>query len=144
MAEEDVENRERLSEAMEDRRIELGMSWADVADEARISIAHLRRIRTGHATLTPLAARKIEKGLRWKAGSVRDILAGAKGRGLETLGAGAGESDPRHPVELPGDVKLTDLPAWEAHLWQTPQLSVHQRRLLIELAHEIEARLPQS
>lgn len=127
---------------MEDRRIELGMSWADVADGARISIAHLRRIRTGHATLTPLAARKIEKGLRWKAGSVRDILAGGKGRGLEARETG-GPAEPGGPVEVPDDVRPADLPAWEAHLWQTPQLSVHQRRLLIELAHEIESRLSQ-
>jgi transcriptional regulator with XRE-family HTH domain len=136
---EDVEDRERLSEAMEDRRIELGMSWADVADEAKISIAHLRRIRTGHATLTPLAARKIEKGLRWKAGSVRDILGGQTAR--ETGGRLDSTWTSDGMVEIPDDVRLADLPAWEAHVWRTPQLSVHQRRLLIDFMHDVQARL---
>jgi len=120
---------------MEDRRIEFGMSWADVAEEAKISIAHLRRIRTGHATLTPLAARKIEKGLRWKPGSVRDILAGQMAR--ET----GGPAETGSPVEIPVDIQLAGLPDWEAHLWQTPQLSVHQRRLLIEFIHDVQTRL---
>jgi hypothetical protein len=53
----------------------------------------------------------------------------------------AGATTPAEPAEIPDDVALDELPPWEAHLWRTPQLSAHQRRILIEITRELDRRL---
>lgn len=40
-------------------------------------------------------------------------------------------------VFVPGDLVLGELEPWEAHLWHTPQLSVDDRRTLIEIERRI-------
>jgi transcriptional regulator with XRE-family HTH domain len=66
-----------LAERMDDRRAELGMTWDEVAAAGGISVATLRRVRRG-APVTADNVVKIERGLKWPAGSVRSALAAAE------------------------------------------------------------------
>ncbi|MCA1570808.1 MAG: helix-turn-helix transcriptional regulator [Chloroflexi bacterium] len=70
--------RERLADLMEERRVELGLRWVDVAEAAGITAETLRQVRSGHADIRPLTARAIEQGLRWKLGSIKAVLAGGE------------------------------------------------------------------
>lgn len=119
MAAEDAAERSRLSAVMEARRLELDLSWDKVAKRAGLSIAHLRRVRGGDVALTAKAKWKIEQALRWNRGSIDLVLAG---------------KDPEPAADPP---VADDLEPWEAHLWQTPQLSEAARRRLIDLARTL-------
>lgn len=137
MAAEDAAVRSRLSTAMEARRLELDLSWDRVAKDADISIAHLRRVRAGEVTLTAKAKEKIERALRWHPGSIDLVLAGKDAEPAADPGVIA---EPNGPAEIPADVTLDDLEPWEAHLWQTPQLSVSDRRSVVELVRGLRGR----
>jgi transcriptional regulator with XRE-family HTH domain len=67
---------ERLDAAIADRRLELGLSWKEVAQAADISEATLRAIRNGANEPSALTARGIERALGWTAGSVERVLDG--------------------------------------------------------------------
>ena len=66
---------DRLDRAMEERRLDLDLSWNDVASEAKLSPATLRAIRRGNSQPEPLTKRRIEKVLRWASGSIDAIYA---------------------------------------------------------------------
>ncbi|WP_309095292.1 helix-turn-helix transcriptional regulator [Streptomyces sp.] len=66
----------RLDDAMNQRRLELGLQWRDLAAAAGISYEALRAIRRGTSRPADLTARKLEEALRWEPGSVRAALAG--------------------------------------------------------------------
>ena len=66
----------RLDRAMDERRVELRMSWRDVAQAAGISEAALRTIRRGRHVPTDLTAARIEDALQWQPRTVRSILSG--------------------------------------------------------------------
>lgn len=59
---------------MDERRVELRMSWRDVAQAAGISEAALRTIRRGRHVPTDLTAARIEDALQWEPRTVRSIL----------------------------------------------------------------------
>ena len=67
---------ERLDRVMNQRRVELRMSWRDVAQAAGISEAALRTIRRGRHAPTDLTTAHIEDALRWPAGTLRSVLGG--------------------------------------------------------------------
>lgn len=67
---------ERLDAAMDERRLDLNMTWQDVAQEASVSAAALRAMRTGVNTPSPLTRRRLEDALRWQRGSIEAILEG--------------------------------------------------------------------
>lgn len=67
---------ERLAELMDARRLELGMTWEEVASAAGIKPPTLRAIRNGTNRPSQLTKRGIERALRWAPGSVDAILAG--------------------------------------------------------------------
>lgn len=67
---------ERLSQAMDARRLDLGLSWKDVAAASTISEATLRAIRSGTNRPTALTARRIEDALQWRHGSIDVTLNG--------------------------------------------------------------------
>jgi transcriptional regulator with XRE-family HTH domain len=69
---------ERLNVAMEERRLELGLSWKQVAGAADISEATLRAIRNGANEPSALTARGIERALGWAAGGVERVLNGGR------------------------------------------------------------------
>ena len=71
-----TDSRRRLSDLMEQRRLELGLRWKQVAEAGGISYESIRAIRSGTADMRSLTRHGIETGLRWEAGSVERILAG--------------------------------------------------------------------
>ena len=68
--------RARLAALMDERRLELRLTWQDVADRGGISLRALANARTGDAEIRPLTQAGIEGGLQWERGSVARILAG--------------------------------------------------------------------
>lgn len=71
-----LNNRDRLAQHMEDRRVDLALRWADVAVRADVSTETLRQARQGPGAIRPLTKRGIERALGWEQGSVDRILAG--------------------------------------------------------------------
>lgn len=65
-----------LDDAMNQRRLELGLQWRDLATAAGISYEALRAIRRGTSRPADLTARKLEEALQWEPGGVRAVLAG--------------------------------------------------------------------
>lgn len=59
----------RRDEAMNRRRLELGMTWRQVAAAARISYETLRAVRKGDTAGGELTLSSIEKALHWSPGS---------------------------------------------------------------------------
>lgn len=69
----------RVREAIEARRVELGMSQDDVARAADISMSTLQRVLRGHAPL-PKTARAVERALDWERGSLDNVARGEAAR----------------------------------------------------------------
>lgn len=91
-----------LDGAMEQRRIELGMSWKEVAEAASVSVetlTALRKGRTNARNANPLTKRGIERGLRWAAGSFDDALEGRNPKPL-TGRPDREHTPPRQPSEI--------------------------------------------
>lgn len=61
---------------IERRRVELGMTLDEVAVASGLTTEGIRLIATGARTPRALTQRKLERGLRWRPGSVAAILAG--------------------------------------------------------------------
>lgn len=74
----DESGKARLSQAMEQRRIELRMAWQDVAKAAGLSVAGIGAIRRGERDPLPLTRRKLEDALQWEDGSIEAILTGGE------------------------------------------------------------------
>jgi hypothetical protein len=72
------EARERLASQMDDRRLELGLRWRDVAKAGGVSYEALRDVRKGTGGIRRLTAHAIETGLQWEPGSVTCILDGGE------------------------------------------------------------------
>jgi transcriptional regulator with XRE-family HTH domain len=68
--------RQVLDAAMDRRRAQLGLNWAEVAERAGLSVATLRRARRGPDELSIDTVLGIERALRWAGGSVATILKG--------------------------------------------------------------------
>jgi len=68
--------RTRLTELMDKRRGTLRLQWSEVATEAGMSAAHLRRIRHNEVPLTSLMIGGLEKALHWAPGSIDRVLQG--------------------------------------------------------------------
>lgn len=63
----------RLDQEMNDRRLQLDLTWKQVAERAGITEFHLQRIRSGKAGLTDRAASKIDRSMGWKLGSTKQL-----------------------------------------------------------------------
>ncbi|MEU1736514.1 hypothetical protein [Streptosporangium sp. NPDC020145] len=107
--------RQRLAEAMDDRRQDLRLKWQDVAAKANISVPTLKRIRSGPGLITDWAARGLEKALEWPQGEVARILA-------------ADETSAEHAEEAP---RYSD-PGLQA-IWEAPGLTETERQAAITL-----------
>lgn len=70
------DQRARLDHLMNLRRLELGITWRDVASRAGLSYEALRRLRTGDGGIRDLTASKISRALEWTSGSVDAVLEG--------------------------------------------------------------------
>lgn len=67
-----------LGEAMNQRRIELGLSWDQIADKAQVSTAFLREYRKGRKGARDLTKALLEDALKWRRGSLDAIAAGGQ------------------------------------------------------------------
>jgi hypothetical protein len=68
--------RERLDRLMNDRRLELNLTWRDVAARAGLSYEALRSLRTGTGGVRDLTAVQIARALDWTPRSVLNVLKG--------------------------------------------------------------------
>jgi len=68
--------RERLDKLMDERRLDLGFTWRYVAVRAGLSYEAIRALRTGSGGIRSLTARKLDRALQWKPGSVERVLRG--------------------------------------------------------------------
>jgi hypothetical protein len=77
----------------------------------------------------------VEVAYRLPAGTIRHVLSSPDVQQLPELPTGAqrivGPIRPSGPVEIPAEVSLQDLAAWEQHLWHTPDLTVEERQIAI-------------
>lgn len=78
-----MEPHRRLDQAMNARRIELGLNWRDIAERAEVSYESLRRIRKGDYRPSTLAAHRLDAALKWARGSVEKVLDGGNPIPLE-------------------------------------------------------------
>lgn len=67
---------DRLDEALDERRVALGLQWNDVARLAQISLKTLDRIRKGGGT--KLTRRALENALRLAPGSIETAVDGGE------------------------------------------------------------------
>ncbi|MFI6496818.1 hypothetical protein [Nonomuraea typhae] len=74
--ETDPAARAHLAETMDDRRVQLGLTWNQVAEKAGLTKEGLRSVRQETRKMMPLTKRGIEDALRWAAGSIDLVLAG--------------------------------------------------------------------
>lgn len=71
------DQRQQLAAVMEDRRLELRLTWQEVAEHGGISLRALSSARAGSGDIRPLTRRGIDRGLQWLEGcGVDNILAG--------------------------------------------------------------------
>lgn len=70
--------RAALGRYMEDRRLELGLLWEQVAELTGLSTQGLRDVREKSGRPRPLTKQAIEKALHWEPGSIDLILAGGE------------------------------------------------------------------
>jgi hypothetical protein len=61
---------------MDQRRLDLRLTWQDVAERGGVSLRALANARTGDSQIRPLTQAGIETGLQWEDGAVGIILAG--------------------------------------------------------------------
>ncbi len=70
------EARARLAGLMDKRRLELRLTWREVAEAGGVSYEALRATRNGKGDIRPLTQAGIEKAFRWEQGSITRILNG--------------------------------------------------------------------
>jgi transcriptional regulator with XRE-family HTH domain len=85
---------ERLDQAMDARRLDLDLSWKEVAAAANVSEATLRAIRAGKSQPSDLTKRRTEEALLWAAGSIDTILDGGTPTPLRPQEPPPGAEDP--------------------------------------------------
>lgn len=96
------EPHERLSQAMNTRRLELDMKWNAVATEAGISPEALRAIRRGDYKPSPLTARRLDDALQWPAGTVLAFY-DPQGPGTAGQAPATGAAPPGPPADDTAD-----------------------------------------
>lgn len=120
-----------LDRYLNHRRVEMGLTWEELAHRARTTPGHLRKVRAGHRPSPQLASR-IEQAVDWAPGSIRDILAGGRPtpRSPEVVGQLV------MPVELvdAGDGSTITVPV-------PPDLSEQGRQWVIARAQELARQL---
>lgn len=67
-----------LAEVMNERRVELRMKWDEIATEAQITPAYLRKIRTGEVRASDLTTARLEDVLKWPPGTIDALESGQR------------------------------------------------------------------
>jgi hypothetical protein len=69
------QTRSKLSDLIEDRRLDMGLTLRQVAQAAGIAYESIRTLRSPDAGAPrPLTMRGVDQALMWKSGSVRRVL----------------------------------------------------------------------
>lgn len=121
--------RERLTAAMDERRLELRLRWNAVARRADMDASNLRRIRNGEIPVTMEAAYGIERALEWPRGRV-DVLLGRATAHVGPVAAATPYEDPADPPPFP----LLDETEWE--MWQIKEAAREHRAAAITRRRE--------
>lgn len=121
--------RERLTAAMDERRLELRLKWNAVARRADMDASNLRRIRKGEIPVTRDAAYGIERALEWPHGRV-DMLLGRATADAEPAASADPYADPDDPPPFP----LLDETEWE--MWQIKEAAPEHRAARITRRRE--------
>lgn len=107
----DPETRARLMDLMEERRLELGLTWREVVDRAGMSYEAIRNFRTGTGGMRELTRRKLSEALGWDRGMIGRVLAGETGAAPAARDGQRRYDDPHLQAiwddgRLPEDVRL--------------------------------------
>lgn len=84
----------RLDTVLNQRRVELGLTWRDLSKSARISYEALRAFRRGEYRPTELTARRLDEALHWEPGSVEALLDGGSPTPVQESRPPGDEADP--------------------------------------------------
>lgn len=121
---------ERLTEQVNRRRVELHRSWKQLAQDAGISEAGLRAIRSGRYRASDLAKRKLEDALGWAPGSFDGVLDGA-----DPVPAAAGA---RAVTANPQELRRLLAEAQDELRWLQPKYESTRKVIADRLQREIE------
>lgn len=119
----------RLDEAMNERRIALGLQWKQIAQRAGLSEFHLRRIRRGQYEPRELTRAELERALEWTTGSIDAVLAGAAPTPLEE----------RDPADMDWAIVEPPEEDFRAITGHWGELTDFTRQLVIKIAREARA-----
>ena len=116
--------RARLAVAMNDRRLELNLRWADVSERGGPTGTTLRALRRGDPTeVAPLTRARIARALEWDRKYVDALL---------------GDGPLPVPAESAEDAALRDVMYIIRH--ESPQLTDHEREIALAWLRRPEAR----
>jgi transcriptional regulator with XRE-family HTH domain len=73
-----MDTHRRLVEHLEARRLELRLTWTDLARDSGVTTQTLRQIRAGQAAMRPLTKVALEDALGWARGSIDATLRGGE------------------------------------------------------------------
>jgi hypothetical protein len=108
-----------LDAAMNERRLELRLRWAEVARRAGMSYPNLRRIRNGDISLTEFAATGIDQALKWPPGTAMAKHAGTADADAVKESADPVEIATRDLITLDGEELLRATEKWLRRLDRT-------------------------
>ena len=114
------QQKQRLDQAMERRRLQLGLEWREVADRAGVSYETLRALRKS-GVASSLSKRRIEGALQWAPGSIDNVLIN------------------RDPVEIDTDISTTQ--AGRPRGGVPPARRQHVRDELLRRVEEMQRQL---
>ena len=104
-----TEAHERLEAALEQRRVELRMSWRDLTRAADMSYEGLRAIRKGERRPNSVTKARLESALEWQQGSVDAVLAGGQPEPVDASQPKQAASDDLDAVEALLEQALAEL-----------------------------------
>jgi hypothetical protein len=128
------EQRERLDQLMNERRLELGLTWREVAARAGRSYEALRQLRTGPGGINELTAVQFARALSWEPRSILDVLSGGSPATADDVPV----ADDRPPV-----VREHWADAGVRELWMIQTIPADARtNLIVNLLEQQETREP--
>jgi hypothetical protein len=123
---EESQHESRLARFMNERRLDLGLRWDDVARRAEVSAEGLRALRRDGSVPRELTQRGVEKALGWRRGSV-----------LRVIGGG----DPEVLEDQPDHAGLIPECRYETEILETPGGTPEAKRDMI-LGHRLKKHRP--
>lgn len=128
----------RLDEALDSRRLDLGLSWVQLAALAGVSDVSMRNFRKGRTAPGSLSKRRIEDALRWAPGSIDAVLEG-KEPTLADGGAAPARATPQEIRQLIAEAQ--DELRWLNPKYESTRRVISERleRQIAELQRQLDA-----